>query len=293
MIAGCSESARNEKPQVVATFSVLGDLTGQVGGEHIDLVTLVGPDGDAHTFEPTPQDTIALAEADLIVEIGLEFETWLDDLADSSGTRARRIVVAEDLELIEVDEEEHDHGDHGHGEYDPHIWHDVTNAIHMVGKIRDALSEADPDHAADYARNAEASIARLRELDGWVNEQVKSLPENRRKLVTSHDTFGYFARRYGFRTVGTALGSLSTEAADPSAADVAELCEAIRREKVPAVFGENVTKSQLMERIASETGVRVVPTLYTDALGSPETPGATYEDMIRHNVTTVVGALRE
>lgn len=297
---GCNERAEESgKPRVVATFSVLGDLTAEIGGEHIELATLVGPDGDAHTFEPTPRDPIAIARADVIIEIGLGFETWLDGLVDASGTDARRVVVSRNLELIRADHEEHDHRHHPHDhdhdhaiEYDPHIWHDVPNVIYMVGRIRDALAEADPDHADDYGQNAAALIARLETLHAWVKDQVATLPEANRKLVTSHDTFGYFARRYGFDPVGSALDSLSTEAADPSAAEVAELCETIRREKVPAIFGENIKDSRLMEQIARETGVKVVPTLYTDALGPPGSPGATYEGMIRHNVTTIVEALR-
>jgi ABC-type Zn uptake system ZnuABC Zn-binding protein ZnuA len=172
------------------------------------------------------------------------------------------------------------------------VWHDAANAIVMVENIRDALVSADPANAALYEANATSTIARLQALDAWVRQQVATLPQERRKLVTSHDTFGYFAAAYGFEILGTALGSLSTEAGDPSARAIGQLVEEIKSAGVPAIFAENVANPDLMASIAAEAGVELAPTLYTDALGPPGSPGETYEGMMRSNVTTIVDALR-
>jgi len=293
----------------------------------VELTTLVGPNGDAHTFEPAPSDNSTIADADVLFENGLGFETWLDDLYGSSGSEADRVVVTEDIEPLPIVEEEHadEHGaeeehadehaaeehadegheeehageehageeEHGHGEYDPHVWHDPTNAVVMVEEIRDALVEADPGNAEAYEKNAEEYISELEALDADVQERVGSIPDENRILFTSHDTFGYFAERYGFEVVGTALGSVSTEVGDPSAGDIAALVEEIREAGVPAIFAENVQNPDLMESIAEEAGVELAPTLYTDALGEPGSEGDTYVGMIRHNVDTIVAALRQ
>lgn len=196
-----------------------------------------------------------------------------------------------EAEEEDAHEEHADEADHQHGEFDPHVWHDVTNAMAMVETIRDALSAADPDNAAVYAANADAYLAELAELDAWVVEQIESIPPERRKLVTAHDTFGYFAQRYGLEIVGTALGSLSTEVGDPSAGELAALIETIQAEGVPALFAENVSNPALIERIAQETGATIGEPLYTDALGAADTAGATYIDLVRYNVTAIVTAL--
>lgn len=294
---------RGPRLTVVATFSVLGDLVRQVGGERLDLRVLVGSESDTHTFEPNPADATALSAAALVFENGLGFEPWLDKLYTAAHSRARRVVVTAGLPaLIGVRDEGHgDAGegdregkgrdDHAHGTFDPHVWHDVQNAMYMVQAIRDALAQADPASAATYRANAERYLAELQALDAWVVERVAALPAERRKLVTAHDTFAYFARRYGFGVVGTALGSFTTEAADPSAARIAELVQQIRAAGVPAIFAENVSNPRLMQRIAAEAGVALVPGLYTDALGKPGSPGDTYVRMIRSNVEKIVTAL--
>ncbi|MCC2629395.1 MAG: putative transporter substrate binding protein, partial [Thermomicrobiales bacterium] len=180
---------------------------------------------------------------------------------------------------------------HEHGQFDPHVWQDVANAIVMVENIRDALVAADPDRTEQYEANAAAYIAELEALDASIREQVGTLPPERRKLVTSHDTFSYFAAAYGFEVLGTALGSLSTEAGDPSARDIATLITEIEEAGVPAIFAENVANADLMESIAAEAGVSLAPSLYTDALGPPGSPGETYVGMMQSNVTTIVDAL--
>jgi len=276
-----SSVARSGKPIVVATFSVLGDLVKIVAGDSVEVVTLVGPDGDAHTFEPTPKDGVSLAEADVIFENGVGFEAWLDKLYSSSKSKAKRVVVSEGLRLRTLE-----------NEHDPHLWHDVKNAIHMVGVIRDKLAEADPPNADKYRANAAAYLDRLNTLDAWVVEKVGTLPKAKRKLVTSHDTFGYFADRYGFEVVGSGLESVSTEASDPSPAAFAKLVGEIKAAKVPAIFAENVHNPKLMERLAKEAGVKVAPPLFTDALGKPGSEGDTYEKMMRYNVSTIMDALK-
>ena len=283
------------KLRVVATYSILGDLVKNVTGDTAEVVTLVGPDGDAHTFDPSPQDGMTVADAQLVFENGVGFEAWLDKLHSSSGSRAPRVVVTKGLELREgpCDHGPKEKQEPGHKhEDDPHVWHDVRNAIHMVGVIRDALCELDPTRAEEYRANAAAYLARLEALHTWVQKEVEPLPPDRRKLVTNHDTFGYFADRYGFKVAGTVLQSVSTEAGDPSAAEFAKLIEAVRAAKVPAIFAENVHNPKLVERLAAECGVKLAPPLYTDALGQPGTTGDTYENMVRHNITTIVAALK-
>ncbi|HTU19943.1 MAG TPA: zinc ABC transporter substrate-binding protein [Gemmataceae bacterium] len=306
-LTGCNSNrepsgARGGKPKVVATFSVLGDLVRNVAGDQVEVITLVGPDGDTHTFEPTPQDGVSLAKADLIFENGAGLEPWLDGLCKSSESKARRVVVSKGLKLIEADEGEHKHeekgakkddGGHKHEEVDPHVWHDVNNAIHIVEVIRDQLAEMDAANAEKYRDNAASYLQQLKDLDAWVLQTVAPLPESERKLVTSHDTFGYFVRRYGFKLLGSGLESFSTEASDPSAAVFAKLCNTIKEAKVPAIFAENVQNPKLMQRLAKEAGVRLGPPLFTDALGKEGSDGDTYVKMMRYNVKTIVTQLKQ
>lgn len=300
VLVGCQRSGPMPnaigKPVVVSTFSVLSDLTRNIGGEHIEILTLVGPDGDAHTFQPTPQDVATIGKATAIIEIGVKFETaWFDPAYQASRSQAKRVVVSQGMKLLEGachhppgDEADPDHTH----ELDPHVWHEVNNALHMVERIRDALCELDPSHAEDYRANATRYMAELRSLDAWIVTKVKELPEERRKLVTSHDTFGYFAKRYGFRVVGSVLPSFSTETADPSAAELAKLVASVQSQKIPAIFCESSHNPKLAERLASAAGVKIAPPLYTDSLGPIDSPGGTYLQMMRYNVTTIVDALQ-
>jgi ABC-type Zn uptake system ZnuABC Zn-binding protein ZnuA len=245
-----------------------------------------------------------LAEADLVFQNGLGFEPWLDDLYAASGSKATRVVVTEPIEPTKAaagDEhavestpaadERIAGADQGQGEFDPHVWSDAGNAIRMVEVIRDALVKADATHADTYTANAEQYLAKLKTLDDFIVAETNRLPPERRKLVTDHDALGYFAKRYGYEIVGTALGSISTETADPSAGELAELVEQIKAAGAPAIFAENVQNPDLMGRIASEAGVELGPTLYTDALGEPGSDGDTYLKLMRYNVTSIVTAL--
>jgi zinc/manganese transport system substrate-binding protein len=281
--------ATSSPASIVVTFSILSDLVHNVSGEHASLRTLVGPDADAHTFEPTPADGVALAKATLIFEHGLGLEPWLDKLCLASRTQATRVVVTRGLTpLTRAPDATPRH----HGNPDPHVWHDVTLAIHMVQIIRDALVQHDPAHASVYHSNAAQYISELQQLDTWVTEQVQTLAPERRKLVTSHDTFGYFARRYGFDVLGAVLASFSTEVADPSGAELARLVETIKQARVPAIFAENVQNPRLLHQVATVARVRLAPPLYTDALGKPGSAGDSYIKMMRYNVSTIVQALR-
>lgn len=294
---GEGEDSSEAAVEVVATYSILGDLIENVGGGNVQLTTLVGPNGDAHTFEPAPSDNAELAGADVVFQNGLGFEPWLGELYQSSGSEAERVVVTEDIEPMPIAEEEHtgeyaEENEHEHEEFDPHVWHDPTRTVVMVRSIRDALARADPESARAYRRNAEEYIAKLENLDADVREQVRSIPEDNRTLFTSHDTFGYFAARYGFG-VDTALASVSTDASDPSAGRTADLVEEIEASGVPAIFAENVSNPAFMEGIASEAGVELAPALYTDALGGPGSEGGTYVGMVRYNVSTMSEALEK
>lgn len=289
-------SVQAQPLEVVATYSILGDFVDAVGGELIDLHVLIGPDGDSHEYEPVPGDGVALAEAAIVFENGLEFEPWLDSLFEASGSRAVRVVVTDGVEPLPA--REHEEGEHEekggeeHGEFDPHVWHSVPNAVAMVENVRAGLAAADPANAEAYTANAAAYTSELQALDAYIRERVATLPEARRKLVTSHDTFGYFAQAYGFEIVGAVL-PVSTENADPGAGEIAALIEQVRASGVPAIFAENVTNPGLLEQVAGSAGVNVAPPLYTDALGAAGTRGETYLSLERYNVDTIVAALGE
>ncbi len=298
---GSAGAQQGEHLRVVATFSILGDIVWNVAGDAVDLTVMVGPDGDAHTFEPNPDQIGALADADLIVENGAGFEPWLDDVYEASGSSATRVTVTEGLALLAFAGNQHEDGHededhtaedgHDHGDHDPHAWHDVANVIHEAGTIRDALSAADPANAATYAANADTYIAQLQTLDADIRAQVETIPPEERVLFTSHDSLAYFARAYGFSIAGSAFGSVSTEAADPSAGEIAALIDEIREAGVPAIFAENVENSDLMEQIADDAGVELAPTLFTDALSESDGPAATYIALMTYNIATIVTAL--
>jgi zinc/manganese transport system substrate-binding protein len=283
--------------KVVATFSILGDVVQNVAGDNVDLTVIVGPDGDAHTFEPKPDQIASLADADLIFENGIGFETWLDDMYSASGSSAKRVAVTDGLPLLEFNGQSDEPATHmsddghDHGEHDPHVWQDVSNVIAEAGVIRDALIAADPAHADAYTANAAAYTTQLQELDGKIKQMVGTLPAEKRILVTSHDSLGYFAHAYGFTIAGTALGTLSTEGADPSAGDIARLIDQIKATGVPAIFAENVESQDLMNQIARDASVTLAPPLNTDALSKSDGPAATYIALMTYNATTIVTAL--
>ncbi len=280
-------SAQTPPLEVVVSYSILDDLVQNIGGDHIDLTVLVGAGGDIHSYEPVPQDSVALGNADLLFENGLGLETWLDDLYSASGSTALRVVVSEGVTagMITVGDEA--------GETDPHIWQNVDNFVHVAEIVRDTLSTADPANAFAYQLNANSYMQQLLDVDTYIIEQVQMLPADQRKLVTNHDAFGYFASRYGFEIVGTALGSVSTEGAEPSAADIAALIGTIQTTGARAIFPENIENASLVDQLANEAGIIVGAPLCSDALTLAEGSCPTYAEMMRYNIDSIVGALSQ
>jgi zinc/manganese transport system substrate-binding protein len=271
-----------EKPRVVTSFSILADMTRAVGGEHIQLNNLVGPDSDAHTYETTPDDARAVRQAQLVVENGLGFEPWLDRLVKSTETRAQVIQASHGVIPRSLEED-------GQTIPDPHAWNNLANADIYVDNIAKALEKLDPANAADYRRNAEAYLKQAHALLAYAKDKLGNLPADRRTLVTSHDAFGYLGQAYGLKLL--APQGLSTER-EASATEVAELIRQIREQHIRAVFLENIKDPRLMQQIAEESGAKIGGTLHSDALAS-EGPASTYLGLYRSNVDTLYQALAD
>lgn len=281
-----------EMLKVVATTNILGDVVGQVGGEHIDLTIMMDIGVDPHSYVPTPADTAAIHDAHVVFANGVGLEANLEEMLASAGGDAALIYVSHGLEhrLAEGATEEHGHEHEGEEEgLDPHTWFDVRNVIHWVEKTEQALSSLDPASAEAYRTNAAAYTAELEALDAWVVEQVETIPENNRKLVTNHPAFGYLASRYGLEQVG-AVYPISPSS-EPSAQDIAALQDAIRAYGVPAVFTESTVNPKLAQQVATDTGVRLVA-LYSGSLGEPGSGAESYIDLIRFDVQAIVDALK-
>jgi len=303
--AEASDKASAAEPvKAVASFSILADMVRNVGGDRVEITELVGPDGDAHEFNPTPADAKKLARADIFFVNGLGFEGWMERLETSSGFEGATVVASTGIKPREMHEEHGDHAsgddhdagheehaedhDHDHGDMDPHAWQDLANGEIYVANIRDGLIAADPGGKAIYEANAEKYLAALKAEDAAVKTALGALPQSRRRIITSHDAFGYFGDAYGLEIL--APEGVST-ASEPSAKDVATIIRQIRKDKIPAVFLENVTNAKILEQIATESGAKIGGTLYSDALSGPDGPAPTYLDMFRHNVGTLTAAL--
>jgi zinc/manganese transport system substrate-binding protein len=271
--------------KVLASFSILGDLVGNVGGERLELAILVGPNSNAHVYTPAPADARKVADAKIVFVNGLGFEGWLDRLVKASGARAPIIIASKGIKPRE--HAGHDHH-HDHGKSDPHAWQSVANAKIYVANIRDALIAADQNGKAAYESNATAYLAKLDALELEVREVVARIPADRRRVITSHNAFGYFEAAYGIKF--SAPQGVSTEA-EASAKDVSAIITQIKRHKISAVFLENVTDPRLMRRIASETGAKIGGVLYSDALTDDKGDAPTYIDLIRHNLKQLAAAL--
>ncbi|MGB3328967.1 MAG: zinc ABC transporter substrate-binding protein, partial [Thermomicrobiales bacterium] len=282
--------------KVVATFSILGDWLHEIAGDVIDLSTIVPAGGDTHGFDPAPEQVASLADAHLIFEIGLGFETWLDDMVSASGTSATRIVVSDGITLRTLtsgEEHAHDHeGDHSHdhGSTDPHIWGNVQDAITACGTIANALGQGDLDLRSTFQMGHDAYVEKLGKLDAWVKAQIGTVPADERHIATSHDALGYYTDAYGITIVGTISG-LSTQEAEPSAQQIAALVDEIKAANVKAIFPETIENPQLLEAVAKEAGVKVGAALFTDALGEPGSNGDTYVKMITWNTTALVAGM--
>lgn len=283
-------AARAEAPlPVVASFSILADLVRQVGGDRVRVDALVGPDADAHVFQPSPADARRVAGARLVVINGLGFEGWMERLLRNAAYRGAVVRVADGIEPLETAGQDHGHR-HGHGEADPHAWQDVGQTVRYVQRIAQALCAVDATGCGVYRERAAAYTRELESLDREIRDAWAAIPPAQRKVVTSHDAFGYYARAYGVRFLPAQGVSTDNQ---PSAAGVARLIRQIQREQVRAVFVERLADGRLVEQVARETGARpsVVP-LYADALSPPDGPAPDYRALMRHNTRAMVDAIR-
>jgi zinc/manganese transport system substrate-binding protein len=285
-LAGVEPAVAQEKLNVVATFSILGDFVANVGGDRVAVTTLVGPNGDAHVYEPSPADAKRLADAKIVFTNGLGFEGWIARLIKASGTKAIVVVATKGVKPRHM--EQADAHDRDHGSTDPHAWQSVANAKIYVANIRDALIKADAAGKATYEANATAYLAKLDALDQEVKDTVAKIPADRRRIISTHDAFGYFSEAYRLEFI--APQGVSTEA-EVSAKEVAKIITQVKKQKIPAVFLENVSDSRLVQRIADETGAKIGGTLYSDALTGDKGDAPTYIEMVRHNIRTLSAAL--
>jgi len=274
-----------DKLKAVASFSILGDMVKQVGGDRVEVTTLVGPNGDAHVFSPTPADAKMLAGAQVFFVNGLGFEGWMERLEKASGFKGELVVSSKGVKPLTMVEEE---GGGSEVVTDPHAWQSLANGKIYVANIRDGLIKADPAGKGTYEANAAKYLAAIDKEEKAVKEAIASLPPARRRIITSHDAFGYFAGAYGLEIIAPEGVSAESEA---SAQDVAKIIRQIRAEHIPAVFVENVTDRRLLDQIARETGAKIGGELYSDALSPPDGPAPTYLDMFRHNIGALTAAL--
>jgi zinc/manganese transport system substrate-binding protein len=282
--AAPAQDAKADKLKAVASISIIADLVRNVGGDRVAVTALVGPDGDAHVYSPTPGDARTLASAAIVFVNGLGLEGWMTRLVAASGTRAPTVVVSNGIAPRKIKDE----GRPGRAAIDPHAWQSVGNVKVYVANIRDGLSAADPAGSAVYAANAAAYLGKLDELEREIRTAIGMIPPARRKIITSHDAFGYFADAYGLNFIAPQHG---TTEAEPSAKDVAAIIAQIKQQKIPAVFLENITDPRLMREIARETGAKIGGTLYSDALSAPGGPAGSYIEMMRHNLRELTKAL--
>lgn len=270
---------------VVATTTQVRSMAEAVVGDRGTVSSILTPGADAHEFEPKPSAVQAISESDLVLKNGVGLDDWVDKLIANAGGNRPLITVTVDIPLRAGDEADE------HGQADPHVWFNVTNAMTMTTNIRDALIRVDPASEATYKANADTYLAGLRDLDRYIKDQIATIPPENRKMVTNHDAFGYYIEAYGLTFVGSIIPSMST-GAQPSAQDVAELIGKLKAQKVKAIFLESSVNPSLARQIGGDAGVKVVDTLYGDALGEAGTPGATYEGMMRYNTDTLVAALK-
>ena len=262
---------------VVASFSILADFAQNVGGERASVATLVGPDSDVHVYTPAPADARKVADARLLIVNGLGLEGWIPRLVQSSGSKAAIVTATRGIVPLEVG-----------GTADPHAWQSVVDAKIYVANIRDAFVAADPPDAGVFRTNADGYLAKLDALDREVRIAVEQIPAARRKVISTHRAFGYFAAAYGIQFI--APFGVSTDS-EPSARDIADIIRRIKTARIPAVFLENISDDRLIKRISAETGARLGGTLYSDSLTDEKGPAPTYIDMVRHNIKALTSAL--
>lgn len=298
MLNACSPTASQTGLKVIATTSIAADVVAQVGGDRIRVDTLLPIGTDPHGFDPSPQDIAKVAEASLVFANGAGLEEFLQPLIESAGADDRMVYLTEGTDFI-VTGEDHSHEDEHDDEeeeseqeigfVDPHTWTDPNNVFIWVGHIETALRELDPQHADQYTQNAEAYRQELVSLDGWIQEQVRQIPENKRIIVTDHSSFAYFARQYNFQQAGTLIPGYST-LAKPTAQELAELEDTITQLGVKAVFVGNTVNPSLAQRVAEDTDIQLIY-LYTGSLGEPGGEAGSYISYMRYNVSAIVNAL--
>lgn len=266
----------------VASFTVLADIVKHVGGDHVKVKSLVGPDGDPHTFEPTPQDSQALAKADVVFVSGLGMEGWMDRLISASGYTGNVVVASNGVNTRKMEEE-------GKTVTDPHAWNSMQNGVIYATNVMNALIKADPQDEAEIRKSGERYIQQLQQLDGWAKRSFEAVPLSKRKVLTSHDAFGYFGQRYGVTFLAPV--GFSTEA-EASASDVAAIIKQLKAEHIKTYFVENQTDPRLVKQIASETGAQPGGELYPEALSAANGPAATYVAAFKHNVDAMLATMK-
>lgn len=277
LVAAAAEPAAAPVLKVVATFSILADMAREVGGQAVEVSALVGPNADAHVYEPTPADVRRVARADVVVTNGLRFEGWIDRLIASSGYRGRVVVASAGIVPLQIG-----------GGADPHAWQSLVNGQRYAQNLRDALVAAAPQRSAEINAQAASYQARMAALDQDTRNRIAALPESRRRVITSHDAFGYFAAAYGVRFIAPRGWTTGSE---PSAETVARIVRQARETQASALLVENISDPRLIERIAREANLKVGGELYSDALSAPGTAADTYIHMFEHNVRTLLDAM--
>jgi len=283
-LTGCSgsEGSERDRPLVVATTTIIADIAGELAGDRVEVYCIMPIGGDPHIYQPVPGDARMIARSDLVLLNGLQLEGWLTELARHAGGTRPAIEVTEGITPLEDEER--------HGEPDPHAWFDVRNMHYYVDNIVRGLIMVDPEGEEEFRARAEEYKQQLDELDAWVREQIETLPEERRILITSHDAFRYFGEAYDVRVM--ALQGISTEA-QPQTKDVIKLVQTVRQYNIPAVFIETSVNPKMLEQIARDAGTRIGGELFSDSIGHPEHEGGTYLGMVRYNVRTFVQAMKD
>jgi zinc/manganese transport system substrate-binding protein len=278
--------------KAVASFSILGDLVRQVGGDRVAVEVLVGPGGDAHVFQPTPSQARLVGQAQIVFSNGLGFEGWMSRLLNTAAYKGRHVVVSQGIKPITAEADDHGHGHkhgHHHDEADPHAWQAVPNAIAYVGNIAKGLCKADATGCDQYQRNAGAYIAQLKTLDADIRATWATIPAAQRKVITSHDAFGYYAHAYGVKFLAPQGVNTDSEA---SARGVAQLVRQIKKEQIKALFVESISDPRLIAQIGRETGVKPAGELYSDSLSDAQGPAANYLAMMRTNTSALTQAIQ-
>jgi len=277
LIIFTSMSVASAKIKVVSTFSILGDMVQNIGGDNIELTTLVGANGDGHVYEPTPADAKSVAAADIVFVNGLGFEGWIDRLVKASGYKGKVIIATEGIKELKFE-----------GELDPHAWQDLSNGRIYIKNIKNALTDLDPKNSNLYKKNFIAYDKILESMDKSTKDKFADIPKKNRKVITSHDAFLYFGRAYGidFRSpVGV------TTESEPSAGELAELITEMRKDNIKALFAENITDPRLIKQLAKEVNAQIGGTLYSDALSDNSEPANTYINMFKYNVNELATIL--